>query len=177
MWYGFLELHTVSCWFCKEPRKTQLRKFVFRNVKSSKEEKREQMEKKKREESRAEQSRAERSGAEGRGGEGRGGQDRRGSIRFPRPSTSVDKKFLQRLLSTWLEFPIQPISIRKAQTWKIKAHIPLRTSWMCRPSGLILIQSCYFDSRINKPFTCSRCVICVSCSVHVISTFHARKGS
>ena len=29
---------------------------------------------------------------------------------------------------------------------------------------LIIIQSCYFDYTINKPFTCSRCVICVSCS-------------
>ena len=50
-----------------------------------------------------------------------------------------------------------------------KAHIyiPLRTSWistkMCPPC-LIIIQSCYFDYTINKPFTCSRCVICVSCS-------------
>ena len=29
--------------------------------------------------------------------------------------------------------------------------------------------------RINKPFACSRCVICVSRSVHVISTYYARK--
>ena len=62
-----------------------------------------------------------------------------------------------------------------------KAHTPLRTSpWispkMCLPC-LIIIQSCYFDYRINKPFTCSRCVICVSCSVHLISTYYVRKGS
>ena len=42
---------------------------------------------------------------------------------------------------------------------------------------LIIIQSSYFDYRINKSFTCSRCVICVSCSVHVISRYYVRKGS
>ena len=57
-----------------------------------------------------------------------------------------------------------------------KAHIPLRTSKMCL-SCLIIIQSCYFDYRINKPFICSRCVICVSCSVHLNSTYHVREGS
>ena len=49
-----------------------------------------------------------------------------------------------------------------------KAHIPLRTSWilkqMCQPC-LVIIQSCYFDYRINKPFAYSRRVICVSCSL------------
>ena len=59
----------------------------------------------------------------------------------------------------------QPISARKAQSRKIKDHIPLRTSWisprMCL-SCLIIIQSCYFDYRICKPYACSRCVICVS---------------
>ena len=30
---------------------------------------------------------------------------------------------------------------------------------------------------INKHFTCSRCVICVSCSVHVISMYYERKVS
>ena len=44
-------------------------------------------------------------------------------------------------------------------------------------SCLTIIKSCYFDCTINKPFTCSRCVICVSCSVHVISTWYVRKGS
>ena len=39
---------------------------------------------------------------------------------------------------------------------------------MCRPC-LIIIQSCYFDCRINKPFAYSRCLVCISCSVHVIS--------
>ena len=47
---------------------------------------------------------------------------------------------------------------------------------MCRPC-LIIIQSCYFDCRINKPFAYSRCLVCISCSVHVISTYHVRKGS
>ena len=44
------------------------------------------------------------------------------------------------------------------------------------PPRLIIIQSCYFDYRINKPFTCSRCVICVSRSVHSISTYYLCKG-
>ena len=42
---------------------------------------------------------------------------------------------------------------------------------------MVIIKSCYFDYRINKPFTYSRCVICVSCSVHVIPTYYVRKGS
>ena len=44
-------------------------------------------------------------------------------------------------------------------------------------SRLIIIIKCYFDYWVNKPFTCSRCMICVSCSVHVISTYYMRKGS
>ena len=40
-----------------------------------------------------------------------------------------------------------------------------------RPCQLIIIQSCYFDDRINKSFTCYRCLICVSCSVHVNLTY------
>ena len=36
---------------------------------------------------------------------------------------------------------------------------------------------CYFGYRINKAFACSRCVICVSCSVHFIETYYVRKGS
>ena len=46
----------------------------------------------------------------------------------------------------------------------------------CLPS-LIIAQSCYSHYRINKAFACSRCVICVSCSVHLISTYYVRKGS
>ena len=42
---------------------------------------------------------------------------------------------------------------------------------------LIIMHFCSFDFRINKPFTCSRCFIRVSCSVHVISTYYVRKGS
>ena len=45
---------------------------------------------------------------------------------------------------------------------------------MCLPCWII-IQSCHFDSRINKPLT--RCLNCVSFSVHVISTHYVRKGS
>ena len=41
----------------------------------------------------------------------------------------------------------------------------------------IITKSCYFDYRINKHFTCSRCVISVSCSVHLISVYYVRKGS
>ena len=33
-----------------------------------------------------------------------------------------------------------------------------------------------FDFRISK-LSCSRCVICVSCSFHLILTYYARKGS
>ena len=42
-------------------------------------------------------------------------------------------------------------------------------------SSLCFSDACYCDYRINKPFTCSRCLICVSCSVHVISTYYVRK--
>ena len=70
--------------------------------------------------------------------------------------------------------PAEPIIIRKAQSRK-KAQKPLRTSWicpkMCLPC-LIIIQSCYFDCRINEPCICFCCVICVSCSVHIISTYY-----
>ena len=76
-------------------------------------------------------------------------------------------------------FPAQPINTRKSQSRK-QAHKSLRASWIsqtkCRPR-LIIVKSCYFDYIINKPFPCSRRVICVSCSLHVISTYHVRKGS
>ena len=72
-------------------------------------------------------------------------------------------------------FPAQPIIIRKAQSRK-KAHVPLRTSWIFLPIILkmslpcsIMIQSCYFDFKIDKPFTCSCCVICVPCSLFIWS--------
>ena len=55
------------------------------------------------------------------------------------------------------------------------AHL-VNFSEMCPPC-LIIIQSCYCDYRINKPSTYSRCVICVSCSVHLISTYYVRKKS
>ena len=47
---------------------------------------------------------------------------------------------------------------------------------MCLPR-LIITPSGYFNYRTNKPFTCSRCVICVSCSVQLISTWYVREGS
>ena len=77
----------------------------------------------------------------------------------------------------WVCLPIQPE--QKAQSRKKQPHKPLHSSWisqeMCLPC-LITIQSCYFDNR-NKPFTRSRCMICVSCSVHMISTYYMSKGS
>ena len=73
--------------------------------------------------------------------------------------------------STWSELACSANQLPKST---IKPHKPLRSSWisqiMCPPC-FIIIQSCYFDSRINEPFTCSRCVICVSCSVHLIWTY------
>ena len=38
---------------------------------------------------------------------------------------------------------------------------------------LIIIQSCYFDYKINKLFAS----LCISCSVHLILTYYVRKGS
>ena len=77
-------------------------------------------------------------------------------------------------------FPAQPISTHNAQSRK-KAHKPLRTPWIsqkkCLPY-LTIIQSCYFDYRMNQDFAFPRCVICVSCFRFTwISTFYARKGS
>ena len=76
--------------------------------------------------------------------------------------------------------PAQSISTQKAQSRKQKAHKPLRTSLIypntCPPC-LIIIQSCYFDYRINRLSASSRCFICVSCPVHVILTYYVRKGS
>ena len=51
--------------------------------------------------------------------------------------------------------------------------VHLLNSQMCRPC-LIIIKSCYFDYRINKLLTCSRCSICISCSV--IPTYYVRWG-
>ena len=44
---------------------------------------------------------------------------------------------------------------------------------MCRPCSIVL-KSCYFDYRINKPFTCSCCLVSVSCAVY--TTFQALHG-
>ena len=55
-----------------------------------------------------------------------------------------------------------------------KAHKPLRTLCICR----LCLKSCSFEYyySTNRPFTCSGCLICVSCSVHMISTYCVRKG-
>ena len=82
-------------------------------------------------------------------------------------------------LTTWSQF-VCPANQHLESTIKKKAHKPLRIMWispkMCLPC-LIIIQSCYSDYRMNNLFACSRCVICVSCSVHMISTYYVRKGS
>ena len=77
---------------------------------------------------------------------------------------------------------MNPVSTRKAQSRKFHrhVHVPLHTCWifqkMCLPC-LIIVQSCYFHCRRNKLFKCSHCVICVSCSVHLISKYYVSKGS
>ena len=70
-------------------------------------------------------------------------------------------------LSMWLEFASPDNQHPKSASRK-KAHKPLHTSWISQKmclSCLIIMQSCYFNYRINKPFTYSRCLICVLCSV------------
>ena len=47
--------------------------------------------------------------------------------------------------------PSQQINTQKAQSRKKKAHIPPEYK-MCTVCCLTIIQSCYFDYRINKPF-------------------------
>ena len=67
----------------------------------------------------------------------------------------------------------QSASERHSQ--EIKAHKPLRI-WgislkTCLPC-LIIIQSCYFDCRIDKLSTSSGCLISVSFSIHVILPYY-----
>ena len=66
---------------------------------------------------------------------------------------------------------------RPKSTVKKKAHKPLRTSWTYQKMCLIIIQSCYFEYRINKPFACSCCVVCVSCSIcsRDLDVLHAQR--
>ena len=74
---------------------------------------------------------------------------------------------VKRELTVVWSLSAQPISIQKAQSRKKK---PI---YLCAPREfpkiclrrLIIVKSCYCDYRMNKPFACSRCVICVSCSV------------
>ena len=60
--------------------------------------------------------------------------------------------------------PIQPISIRKAQSRK--------TAHLCAPRAFLKCVGHYgdhtillFDCRISEPFTCSRCLFFVSCNL------------
>ena len=46
-----------------------------------------------------------------------------------------------------------------------------------RQPCLIIMRCYYFDCRINKLFTLSSYLICVSYSVHLISAYYVRKGS
>ena len=82
--------------------------------------------------------------------------------------------------STCSEFAQPANQNPKSTSKKLKACMPLCTSWiptkMCLPC-LITIQSCSFDYRIDNLFAYSHCVICVSCSVHMISTYYVCKGS
>ena len=69
----------------------------------------------------------------------------------------------------WLEF-LCPVNQHLKSTIKKKWPTDLCTPLeflkkMCLPC-LIIIQSFYFDYRINKNFKYSHCVICFSCSVH-----------
>ena len=67
--------------------------------------------------------------------------------------------------------PSQSASEKHNQSPQTFAH--LVNFSITSPTCLITIQFCCFVYKINKPFTCSRCVI----SVHVISTYNVRKGS
>ena len=87
-----------------------------------------------------------------------------GERRVPRGATFLHlNRAIDRLLPMWSEFACSA-NQHSTSTIKEKAHIPLRSS-------------CYFDYTINKPFGCSRCVICVSCSVQLNSTYYVCKGS
>ena len=76
-------------------------------------------------------------------------------------------------------FLAQPISTRKAQQKKKPTNLCASREFLKQSIGHVgwIIQSCYSDYKINRPFACSRCLISVSCSVHVISRYYVRKGS
>ena len=66
-------------------------------------------------------------------------------------------------LATWLEFcPANqlPKSTIKKEKKPMYLCAPPKFLSVC-PPRLIIIQSCYFDYRVNKPFTSSCCVIWV----------------
>ena len=61
-----------------------------------------------------------------------------------------------------------------------EAHKPLRTSWISQKNVSSMFDNhtiLLFYYGINKPFTYSLCMICVSCSVHLISMYYPCKGS
>ena len=60
---------------------------------------------------------------------------------------------------------MKPLTIKRGKKPVYLRAPPDFLKQMCQPC-LVIIQSCYFDHRINKPFACSRCLICVSCSAH-----------
>ena len=72
--------------------------------------------------------------------------------------------------------PSQSASRKHSQEKSPQSFAHLVNFYKNMSARLIIIKSRYFDSRINIPFTCSRCVICVSCSVHVILTYYVCKG-
>ena len=79
--------------------------------------------------------------------------------------------FLSRLeiYSMWLE-RARPANQHPKNTIKKKKNTMLCTSWISQK--MCDTRTCYFDYRINKPSAHSRCMICSSCSVLLISTYY-----
>ena len=73
--------------------------------------------------------------------------------------------------------PAQPIILKAQPRNKIPHTFAHLVNFYKNVCHLIIIQSCSFDYRIRKLFACSPCVICISCSVHFISTYYLHKGS
>ena len=73
-------------------------------------------------------------------------------------------------------FPAQPISKLQSRKWSPQTLAHLVNFSKHGLPCLMIIKSCYFDCRIIQSFTCSRCVICILCSVHLILMYMC-KGS
>ena len=64
-----------------------------------------------------------------------------------------------------------------------KKHNQKQITYLCASGEFLKRMSCLIINLViliiekKKLVTCSRCVICASCSVHVISTYYVRKGS